>query len=75
MRLDDDDDISVSQNTSKLPSIIHGGDRKSGMSITGNHFGKKFVDLEEQLNSPPGATLVYPEFELVPKMRETYHYG
>ena len=55
LQLDDDEGISVSQNTSKLPSIVP--DRKSGMShitgihngmsITGNHFGKRFVDLDE----------------------------
>ena len=45
------------------------------MSITGNHFGKKFVDLDEQLNSPSSSVLRYHEFELVPRMRETFNYG
>lgn len=83
LQLDDDEGISVSQNTSKLPSIVP--DRKSGMShitglnngmsVTGNHFGKKFIDLDEQLNAPADDMLKYHEFELVPKMRETYNYG
>lgn len=45
------------------------------MSITGNHFGKKFIDLEERLNSPPGSTLKYHEFELVPRIKDNYQYG
>ena len=74
LRLDDDDDnISVSQNTSKLPSIMQ--ERKSGMSITGNHFGKRFIDLEDRLNSPPSSTLKYHEFELVPRKRDSHTYG
>ena len=73
LRLDDDDDFSVSQNTSKIPSILQ--ERKSGMSVTGNHFGKKFIDLEERLNSPAGSTLKYHEFELVPRFKDNYQYG
>ena len=45
------------------------------MSITGNHFGKKFIDLEERLNSPPGSTLKYHEFELVPRIKDNFQYG
>lgn len=71
---DDDGNISISQN-SKLPSIIP--DRKSGLSMTNHNFlmnyqGGSLVDIEE-LASPPGSSLKFNEFELVPKIRETYN--
>jgi len=39
-----------------------------------NYRGGSLLDIEE-LASPPGSTLKFNEFDLVPKMRETYNYG
>ena len=37
-----------------------------------NYQGEALMDIEE-LASPPGSSLKFNEFELIPKMRETYN--